>query len=231
VPSFPLILYVHLSFSACVSKPSFTPSYICTFVSFFSLSEPSFLLFLYPYLHLLFLYKHLPFSASVFVSSFLRLTVRFFPHSSISTYLTPPLSVPSFPQSSICTLLSQLLCAFLSPLLCMHLCFSTPVYLPFSTSLSIHFSLCSTFSPSQKIKEMYEYSFCTLMPTYQITRRHMPENSNIKVFVHIKEAMTYSQDYKHTILCNWNAVQGKEVGKEAPDRCPVSCFKGRRAFC
>lgn len=59
----------------------------------------------------------------------------------------------------------------------------------------------------------------------------MPENSNIKVFVHIKEAMRYSQDYKRTILCNWNAVQSKEVGKEVPDRCPVSCFKGRRTSC
>jgi len=185
VPSFPLILYVHLPFSACVSEPSSTPSSICTFLPFFSLTEPSFLLFLYPYLLLLFLCKHLPFSASVFVSSFLRLPVPSFPHSSICTYLTLPLSMPSFPPSSICTFLSQLLCTFLSLLLCMHLCFSVPVYLPFSTCLSIRFSLCSTFSLSQKIKEIY--SFCTLMPSYQITRRHMPENSNIKVFVHISK--------------------------------------------
>lgn len=115
--------------------------------------------------------------------------------------------------------------------------------LPFSTFLSVPSSLSSflpsflrffiyTFlsmfeiSSSHKIKEIY--SFCTLIPTYQTIRHHMPKNINIKVFVHIKEAMTYSQDYIRTILCNWNAVQSNEVEKQAPDRCPVPSFRGHR---
>lgn len=121
------------------------------------------------------------------------------------------------------------ICTFLFPLLCLYLPLSAHLCLPFSASLSIIFSLCSTFFSSQKIKKIYY--FCALIPTYQNTRRHMPENGNIKVFIHIKEAMRYSQVYKRTILCNWNAVQSNEVGKEAPDRCPVSYFKGRRTSC
>lgn len=140
VPSFPLILYVQLSLSACVSEPSFTPSSICTFLSFFSLSEPSFLLFLYPYLPLLFLCKHFPFSASVFVSSFLRLPVPSFPHSSICTYLTPPLFVLPFPiPLSVSSSLSSLCLPFSASLYASLFLSSCVVYLPFSTSLSVHF--------------------------------------------------------------------------------------------
>ena len=136
----------------------------CLYLHFFLFSTRTFFfLFLYPYLPLLFLCKHPPFSASVSVSSFRRSPVHSFPHSSICTFLSPPLCLPF--SASV-----------------MHLCFSAPLYLPFSVSLSIYFFLCSTFSPSQKIKEIY--SFCTLIPTYQTTWRHMQENNNIKVLTY-----------------------------------------------
>jgi hypothetical protein len=77
--SFPL-LYLNLPLPALLFVPSF------------SLSEPFLLLFLYPYLPLLFLCKLLPFSASVYF--FPRSPVPSFPHSSICTFLSPHLCLP-----------------------------------------------------------------------------------------------------------------------------------------